>query len=134
MAQLRREQANAIYLKQLYLVAKNKVSSSNLSEFPIDPQGRILIDIELSHEHWGNIQRSFIINPQEGAEAKNEAPENIAAFKKLFIEHLGHPITDITTFSYDMQTKVSESSPLEKKLKALNLDSEINFNVSDPPH
>lgn len=52
-----RAKAQAIYLKELHSVAQ-KIYNQNPEYFPIDPQGRVIIDVQLDEGNWKHIYRT----------------------------------------------------------------------------
>lgn len=111
-----RAKLQALFLKEIYAKAKRIFSdktSQNPNYFPIDPQGRVIIDVELSNEDWRKIYKEFY--PEKHGKVRNE---DLDTFKA----ELGHPIQQFTSVSLDLQTSAAElanaalTSELEKHL------------------
>lgn len=105
----KRSEVQALYLKEIYAVAK-KLYDDPSALFPIDPQGRVLVAVQLDQTAWERIYRSAC--PEQPAEVLVTS-EQIKHFK----EKLGHPITETTVVSLDLQDQ--NSSQLLEKLDPL---------------
>lgn len=102
--------AQAIYLKELHNLARAEYRKKTVGSppktfpFPIDPQGRVILDVKLDDESWERIHAACSEQP---VQVHSEA---LALFKKQFIAKLGHPIQEITSVSWDLQTKHAEAA------------------------
>lgn len=106
-----RAKAQAIYLKELHSVAQ-EIYDKNREYFPIDPQGRVIIDVQLDEGNWKHIYR---IDKDLDGEEEIDA-EDLQLFKEEFKKKLGHPIQSITSVSFDLQTRCDQKSPLDSAL------------------
>ncbi|WP_131795594.1 phage holin family protein [Fluoribacter gormanii] len=106
-----RAKAQAIYLKELHSVAQ-KIYNQNPEYFPIDPQGRVIIDVQLDEGNWKHIYRT---DKDLNSEKEIDA-EDLQLFKEEFKKKLGHPIQSITSVSFDLQTRCNQKSPLDSAL------------------
>jgi hypothetical protein len=97
-----RAQAQALYLEVLHARAK-AVYDKEKATLPIDPQGRVLLDVTLTAEDWEQIYQKVALPANTKAE---------------FFKQLGHEVTDTTTVSIDLQTgsKDALTAPLAKGL------------------
>ena len=96
-----RAKAQALYLKEVHTQAE-KIYDRDKERLPIDPQGRVLLQVNLDPDAWKKIYHELDINPGELANL------------------LGHPVTKATTVSYDIQTGSNENldSVFQKQLGA----------------
>ncbi|RUR13574.1 hypothetical protein [Legionella sp. km772] len=107
-----RAQAQARYLEEVNAQAKI-IYERDKAKLPIDPQGRVLLQVKLDANAWEKIYRA-----QKKIKAEDPLPAeyNLAAFKQEFEKLLGHPVTATTSVSYDIQTGSQE--PLNPLFKA----------------
>ncbi len=115
-----RAQAQALYLQELNAQAKI-IYDRDKAKLPIDPQGRVLLEVKLDPNAWENIYRA-----QNKIKAPLPLPAdyNVETFKQDFAKLLGHPVTATTSISYDIQTGNQEAlDPLFKSKLEANLET-----------
>src|SRR5437016_5195281 len=115
---LERSKAQALYLQELHTVAqqiyKKKIADSADSfPFPIDPQGRVILDVRLDDDAWKRIY--FAEHPEKNKD-DGVTKDTLISFKKKFKAKLGHPIQEVTSVSLDLQTKSDEDAILSASL------------------
>lgn len=101
-----RAQAQALYVQAIHHQAK-KIYQEQQKSLPIDPQGRVIIEVTLGEEAWQKLYN---------ATKNGNDPVLSAGFKAEFIKKLGHQVSDITSVSFDVQTK--QQDELNPKFKA----------------
>lgn len=118
----------ALYLKELYTVAEQiykRKTAGSPNPFPIDPQGRVILDVRLDDAAWERIY--FAEHPEKDGDQENIVKE-LVRFKQEFKAKLGHPVQEMTSVSLDLQTQSNEqafatlSASLGKYLPQKNKD------------
>jgi len=101
--------AQAVYLKELHTSAKEQYTEKTAGSppkpfpLPVDPQGRVILDVSLDDNAWKRIYKK-VEKPEVEVEISQEM---LTAFKSKFAAQLGHPITPTTSISWDIQSKHS---------------------------
>ncbi len=98
-----RAKAQALYLKAIYDMAQAlyQQKTDDSIPLPIDPQGRVILDVTLNDEAWTTIYS--IENPGYPTDSLD-----LSEYKQAFKKKLGHPIQETTAVSLDIQSKVNE--------------------------
>ncbi|PWY55868.1 hypothetical protein DGG96_10170 [Legionella qingyii] len=115
-----RAKLQAIYLQALHTAAKDIYAAKtkmNPEYFPMDPQGRVIIDVQLSADNWNNIYKDYLALREINQDEQLQEFDDVDAFKREFHALLGHPIQEITSVSFDLQTSSQLKSPLDSTLK-----------------
>lgn len=120
--------AQAIYLAELYNAAKilyeEKIKECTLDNFPfpIDPQGRVILEVSLNNEAWARIYEQL-------NNGQKSDPVLLDNFKTNFVKELGHPITETTSLSWDIQTVNGINPALKTQLETHLADTKDKENI-----